>query len=184
MSQIIAAVSTGNVVSAIGIIRMTGAGCAAVADKVFTRMNGKSLAEAPERKLVLGDLHDSQGRVIYARDSALTLQYYGTLNLGDGHGNVYDHQYYYEYAADGRISKITHRDFQTVVSTITPTYDEAGKLKRLQAQIDARNDGLEIVDLFADERLHTRQRNYGVLRAVVAYRCVNCKRAERCKQKR
>ena len=64
MSQIIAAVSTGNVVSAIGIIRMTGAGCAGVADKVFTRMNGKSLALAPERKLVLGDLHDSQGRVI------------------------------------------------------------------------------------------------------------------------
>ena len=64
MSQIIAAVSTGNVVSAIGIIRMTGAGCAGVADKVFTRMNGKSLAVAPERKLVLGDLHDSQGRVI------------------------------------------------------------------------------------------------------------------------
>ena len=64
MSQIIAAVSTGNVVSAIGIIRMTGAGCAAVADRVFTRMNGKSLAEAPERKLVLGDLHDAEGRVI------------------------------------------------------------------------------------------------------------------------
>ena len=64
MSQIIAAVSTGNVVSAIGIIRMTGAGCAVVADKVFTRMNGKSLAQAPERKLVLGDLHDSQDRVI------------------------------------------------------------------------------------------------------------------------
>ena len=64
MSQIIAAVSTGNVVSAIGIIRMTGAGCADVTDKDFTRMNGKSLAEAPERKLVLGDLHDSQGRVI------------------------------------------------------------------------------------------------------------------------
>ena len=64
MSQIIAAVSTGMVVSAIGIIRMTGAGCAEVADKVFTRINGKSLAQAPERKLVLGDLHDTQGRVI------------------------------------------------------------------------------------------------------------------------
>ena len=64
MSQIIAAVSTGNVVSAIGIIRMTGAGCAAVADKVFTRINGKPLAQAPERKLVLGDLHDAKGRVI------------------------------------------------------------------------------------------------------------------------
>ena len=64
MSQIIAAVSTGNVVSAIGIIRMTGAGCADVADKVFTRINGKPLAQAPERKLVLGDLHDAKGRVI------------------------------------------------------------------------------------------------------------------------
>ena len=64
MSQIIAAVSTGNVVSAIGIIRMTGFGCAEVADKVFTRMNGRPLADAPERKLVLGDLHDAQGRVI------------------------------------------------------------------------------------------------------------------------
>ena len=64
MSQIIAAVSTGNVVSAIGIIRMTGAGCAEVADKVFTRINGKPLAQAPERKLVLGDLHDAKGRVI------------------------------------------------------------------------------------------------------------------------
>ncbi len=64
MSQIIAAVSTGNQISAIGIIRMTGAGCADVADRVFTRINGKSLSEAPERKLVLGDLHDAQGRII------------------------------------------------------------------------------------------------------------------------
>ena len=64
MSQIIAAVSTGNVVSAIGIIRMTGAGCADVADKVFTRLNGKPLASAPERKLVLGYLKDAQGCTI------------------------------------------------------------------------------------------------------------------------
>ena len=64
MSQIIAAVSTGMAVSAIGIIRMTGAGCAGVADKVFTRINGRPLAQAPERKLVLGELHDAQGRVI------------------------------------------------------------------------------------------------------------------------
>ena len=64
MSQIIAAVSTGMAVSAIGIIRMTGEGCAEVAQKVFTRINGKPLTDAPERKLVLGDLHDAQGRVI------------------------------------------------------------------------------------------------------------------------
>ena len=64
MSQIIAAVSTGMAVSAIGIIRMTGEGCAAVAQKVFTRINGRPLREAPERKLVLGDLHDARGRVI------------------------------------------------------------------------------------------------------------------------
>ncbi len=64
MSHTIAAVSTGNVVSAIGIIRLTGDDCAEIAAKVFTLTNGKSLTQAPERKLVLGQLHDKQGRVI------------------------------------------------------------------------------------------------------------------------
>ena len=53
MSHTIAAVSTGNVVSAIGIIRLTGDDCIAVADKVFTLSNQRSLAEAPDRKLLL-----------------------------------------------------------------------------------------------------------------------------------
>ena len=64
MSHTIAAVSTGNQISAIGIIRLTGDDCAAIADKVFTLTNGASLAEAPDRKLVLGRLHDKDGRVI------------------------------------------------------------------------------------------------------------------------
>ena len=64
MSHTIAAVSTGNVISAIGIIRLTGDECAAISGKVFTCKNGKSLAEAPNRKLILGDLHDKEGRVI------------------------------------------------------------------------------------------------------------------------
>ena len=64
MSHTIAAVSTGNQVSAIGIIRMTGDDCIAIAQKVFTLNNNKSLSDAPERKLVLGELHDKAGRVI------------------------------------------------------------------------------------------------------------------------
>ena len=64
MSDIIAAASTGNQVCAIGIIRMTGEGCAAVGDKVFKRINGVSLTATPARKLVMGQLHDAQGRVI------------------------------------------------------------------------------------------------------------------------
>ena len=64
MSHTIAAVSTGNQVSAIGIIRLTGDGCIAVADKVFTLNNQKSLQDIPDRKLLLGDLHDKQGRAI------------------------------------------------------------------------------------------------------------------------
>ena len=63
MSHTIAAVSTGNVVSAIGIIRLTGDGCIEIANKVFT-LNNKELTSAPDRKLVLGQLHDKQGRVI------------------------------------------------------------------------------------------------------------------------
>ena len=64
MSHTIAAVSTGNVISAIGIIRLTGDDCAAIAGKVFTLNSGKSLSEAPDKKLVLGQLHDKEGRII------------------------------------------------------------------------------------------------------------------------
>ena len=64
MSHTIAAVSTGNQVSAIGIIRLTGDDCIAVSDKVFTLNNKRSLLDAPDRKLMLGELHDKQGRTI------------------------------------------------------------------------------------------------------------------------
>ena len=64
MSHTIAAVSTGNVISAIGIIRLTGDESAQIGGKVFTCKNGKPLTEAPNRKLILGDLHDKQGRFI------------------------------------------------------------------------------------------------------------------------
>ena len=47
MSHTIAASSTGNVVSAIGILRLTGEGCIDIAGKVFTLNSGKPLAEAP-----------------------------------------------------------------------------------------------------------------------------------------
>ncbi len=64
MSDIIAAVSTGLSVSAIGIIRLSGDGCAQVAGQVFTLNNGCPLQDAPNRKLMLGTLTDKQGRVI------------------------------------------------------------------------------------------------------------------------
>ena len=64
MSHIIAAVSTGLSVSAIGIIRLSGDGCAEVAGKIFTLNNQKPLSEAPDKKLVLGNLHDKDGRII------------------------------------------------------------------------------------------------------------------------
>ena len=64
MSDVIAAVSTGNQISAIGIIRLTGNGCAEVAGKVFTLNNGKPLSDAPDRKLMLGSLRDKSGRII------------------------------------------------------------------------------------------------------------------------
>ena len=63
MSHTIAAVSTGNVVSAIGIIRLTGDDCIQIAEKVFT-LNKKTLSQVEDRKLVLGQLHDKQGRII------------------------------------------------------------------------------------------------------------------------
>ncbi len=64
MSHVIAAVSTGNQISAIGILRLSGDGCAEIAGKVFTLNSGAPLQEAPNRKLMLGTLYDKQGRAI------------------------------------------------------------------------------------------------------------------------
>ena len=64
MSHTIAAVSTGNQVSAIGIIRLSGDDCIAVSDKVFTFNCQKTLFDVPDRKLMLGTLHDKQGRCL------------------------------------------------------------------------------------------------------------------------
>ena len=63
MAHVIAAVSTGNQVSAIGIIRLTGDGCVDVAAKVFTPEHSL-LQDAPNRKLILGTLTDKHGRII------------------------------------------------------------------------------------------------------------------------
>ena len=66
MSHTIAAISTGVSVSAIGIIRLTGDDCIAIADKVISLNNKQPLSKAPNRKLLLADLHDKEGRTIDA----------------------------------------------------------------------------------------------------------------------
>lgn len=70
MSHVIAAVSTGNQISAIGILRLTGDGCAEIGGKVFHTLSGQALKNAPNRKLIMGTLHDRQGRAI---DSCLAV---------------------------------------------------------------------------------------------------------------
>ena len=62
--DVIAAVATGRGPCAIGILRLSGPGCAEVAGRVVRLSGGKPLADAPERKLCLGTLLDRQGRVI------------------------------------------------------------------------------------------------------------------------
>ena len=62
MSHTIAAVSTGHQVSAIGILRLSGDGCIEIAQKVFS--GRVPLTQAENRKLELGELHDTQGRLI------------------------------------------------------------------------------------------------------------------------
>ncbi|MBR6825151.1 MAG: tRNA uridine-5-carboxymethylaminomethyl(34) synthesis GTPase MnmE [Oscillospiraceae bacterium] len=71
MNDIIAAIATGKVPCAIGILRLSGPDCARVAGKVFTPDKGKSLWEITPHKLVLGTVRDRQGRII---DQALAVR--------------------------------------------------------------------------------------------------------------
>ena len=64
MSDIIAAISTALAPSGIGVIRLSGPDCAALAEQILIPVYGVSLARSVPRKLCLYDLVDRQGRVI------------------------------------------------------------------------------------------------------------------------
>ena len=64
MSDIIAAVSTGRVVSAIGIVRLSGPGSIPLAFSVFQARGSVTAETAEDRKLYLGSLYDARGNVL------------------------------------------------------------------------------------------------------------------------
>ena len=70
----IAAISTGNTLSAIGILRVSGDGCFAVCGQVFRAANGKAFQDLPPREMVLGTLLDQKGRAI---DQVLAVRFTG-----------------------------------------------------------------------------------------------------------
>ena len=70
MAEVIAAIATGTAPCAIGILRLSGDGCAEVAGRCFALKSGQPLTAAPNRRLVMGTLFDAQGRVI---DQALAV---------------------------------------------------------------------------------------------------------------
>lgn len=68
MSDLIAAVATGPVRSAIGIIRLSGEGAVACADRVFHAKSGRKMADTASNKLIYGEIRDKSGAVL---DTAL-----------------------------------------------------------------------------------------------------------------
>ena len=64
MNDTIAALSTGNCISSICILRLSGPESAQIGGKVFAAKSGKALWEAPNRKLIMGTLQDKSGRTI------------------------------------------------------------------------------------------------------------------------
>lgn len=64
MSDLIAAIATGNVLAGIGIIRLSGEGALRAVDAVFDPMAGTPASERRDRQLVYGRLHDAAGRTL------------------------------------------------------------------------------------------------------------------------
>ena len=72
--DIIAAIATGHSPTAIGIVRLSGEGCFACCDRVFRAANGRPFSQQEPRKMVFGEMLDSQGRVI---DQGLAVRFPG-----------------------------------------------------------------------------------------------------------
>ncbi|MBO4831172.1 MAG: tRNA uridine-5-carboxymethylaminomethyl(34) synthesis GTPase MnmE [Oscillospiraceae bacterium] len=64
MSDTIAAIATGAGTSAIGVIRISGEGALSAADALFRPRAGGRMSEMPDRKLVYGELHASDGALL------------------------------------------------------------------------------------------------------------------------
>lgn len=64
MEELIAAIATGPVKSAVGIIRLSGEGAVPCAARVFRPMSGKPFGTGAPRRLVLGEVLNSHGSVI------------------------------------------------------------------------------------------------------------------------
>ena len=63
-AETIAAISTGPVLSAIGIVRVSGPDTLAVIDRVFRPLTGVPMSRRPDRKLILGQLTAPDGAVL------------------------------------------------------------------------------------------------------------------------
>nr|WP_325195518.1 tRNA uridine-5-carboxymethylaminomethyl(34) synthesis GTPase MnmE [uncultured Oscillibacter sp.] len=72
--DVIAAIATGGNPTAIGIVRVSGEGCFALCEKVFRAVNGRPFADQDARKMVYGEVLDSQDRVI---DQGLAVRFPG-----------------------------------------------------------------------------------------------------------
>lgn len=60
----IAAIASGGVVAAIGILRLSGPDTIAVVDRVFKPSNGRTMAQTPDRRLLYGELYDEDGELL------------------------------------------------------------------------------------------------------------------------
>ena len=74
MSDLIAAIATGSIATAIGIVRVSGDGCFAACDRVFRPRNGVPFAQQPSHKMVFGEMLDGSGAVI---DQGLAVRFGG-----------------------------------------------------------------------------------------------------------
>ena len=73
--DIIAAISTGNAATAIGVVRITGDGCFDLCDRLFRPLQGDAPFSArPARKMIYGDVLDAAGDVL---DRVLAVRFPG-----------------------------------------------------------------------------------------------------------
>lgn len=64
MSDTIAAIATGGVVAAIGIVRVSGSDTLEIIDRVFRPASGRKMSSYPNRQLVYGSMIDADGAVL------------------------------------------------------------------------------------------------------------------------
>ncbi|MDR2599377.1 MAG: tRNA uridine-5-carboxymethylaminomethyl(34) synthesis GTPase MnmE [Oscillospiraceae bacterium] len=155
--ETIAAIATGNIISAIGIVRMSGKQALTVADNVFIAANNIRLSEAKNKQMLYGKIVDTSGTLVDL-----------CLCMVSRSPNSYTGEDTVEFHCHG--SPVVLIDILSILSSFGVRQAKAGEFTK-RAFLNSRIDLLQaesVIDLIQSETIQSAKNAVGQLNGAIS----------------